>query len=223
MLGTVESGDTDPTSVGRKRGSHKVRRGKDCCHAPACRQRLHEPAPFGNQAYAVFQAKDPSHARRHILTYAMTHHHSRPDPPGIPELEQGVFQSKQGGLGMDRLVQGLSRSRKQQFDQGYMKQGLQQGVGSVDSCLEDCLTLVQSTAHSRVLRPLTGKQEREVGTLLLLKTSDGKTSFVSTLQKRCKFSPYVGVVTPLDSQTLRPVAAPDTCRITHIANFSWPG
>ena len=77
---------------------------RDGDHRPIRRQFPHQPPARRHQLQPICQAEHPGQTRRDQLARAMPDQDSWLHAPRLPQLSQGIFQRKQRGLGIGRLV-----------------------------------------------------------------------------------------------------------------------
>ena len=79
---------------------------RDGDHRAVVGQGTYQTTTICNQAKGIFQAEDTGYTRCCHLAHAMAQERCRLDPPGEPELRQGIFQGEEGGLGVGCVVNG---------------------------------------------------------------------------------------------------------------------
>ncbi len=151
----VEAGNRNPVGIALKRRQSFRFIAAQCRHRAVEGQRLHQTPARRDQFQAVRQAEDAGD----VFTHAMPHHRRRLDAPRLPQFCQRVFDSEQGGLGVGGLMQCVSRTLIQQFQQRRVQVRAQQRVAFVDKLAEIRLGVVQLPPHAGILRTLTSEQK----------------------------------------------------------------
>ena len=203
--------------IGGDGSRHAALFGKDCRHGPACGQRTHQPPTRGHQFQAVFQAEHPRYCGRHQFADAVAHDKVGRHTPRLPHLRQGIFDGKERGLRIGRVVEAIGSAGKAL---NYVKQrlgqiGAQDGGAAVHCRAEDRLRSIEPAPHSSILSALPCEQERDLGPgslgqpvqnpCRLLARNKGR-QLLRHLRGRC----------PYDSQAERQVCTTAVGRITHV-------
>ncbi|PSK61766.1 hypothetical protein B0E53_06334 [Micromonospora sp. MH33] len=162
----VDRGDADPVGQAVEGGPHVGLGGGDREHPAAGGQRLHEPAPRGDQRAGVLQGQHPGHVRGGDLPDRVPAHHIGHHAERLDQPEQGDLDGEQAGLREDRLVQqvGLGRALGgQQHGRQRPRQGpVQLPAHLVQRRGEHREGGVQLPAHAGALRALAGEEDGEL-------------------------------------------------------------
>ena len=108
----------------------------------------------------IFKTEDAGHRSRDVLADTVSEHHRGFDSPRPPQFGQRIFNGKQGGLRVDRLVQDASRRDLfvnrgvQDFEQGLVQLMLQQRGAALEGITKHGMTGIQTTTHAGILRAL---------------------------------------------------------------------
>ncbi len=134
-------------------------------HRPP-RRVLHEKAPVGDQRQGVLEREDAGQAGGDVLADAVAEQGGRPDAPAHPKLGERIRDPEKRRLGRRRLVQPrdpLLRGgrREDEIAEVHAPGALQQVGASVQLGAEHRFAVVEDAPHVRVLRPLSGEQERD--------------------------------------------------------------
>ncbi len=91
----------------------------------------------------------------------MAENNIRFNSPGLPELGKGVFDGKEGGLGVGGLIESVGVRFGRRIENIYQRQSFlrEDCFALIDGCAEDRLSVVELTAHIYVLRALASEEE----------------------------------------------------------------
>ena len=133
-------------------------------HRPIARQRAHEPSARRHQRECIRQRDTSGDARRHKLADAVAHHGRRAHAPVHPHCGDRVFNREQRRLRAGGVVElcGGDTVVEQQREQRHRNQWLQNRRTFIQRRLERRLRVVQRARHTRILRPLSGEQKRDL-------------------------------------------------------------
>ncbi|RGC65099.1 hypothetical protein C5N14_30375 [Micromonospora sp. MW-13] len=162
--GPVHGGDPGPVGQPLQGGQHVGLGRGHRQHAPAGRQRLHQPAPRRHQRARILQRQHPRRIRRRHLTNRMTGEEVRPHPPRPQQLPQRHLHRKQPRLRKHRPIQqpriDRPRLRKHHLPQRPGQQPIQPRTHLIQGSGEHREPVTQLPTHPHPLRTLTGEQHR---------------------------------------------------------------
>ena len=165
ILRPVDRGDRQFAKMSGDRFGSSRFVGKNGRHLAALRQRLHEPAPLGDELEPVFEAEDAGDASRGVFADAVTHDRRGLHTPRAPQLRERVFQRKQRRLREGRLVE-RRRFAGFRIQHGYKRSveiRAEDFVTSINGTTKGWLRVVELTPHIDVLGPLSGKEKDHFG------------------------------------------------------------
>ncbi|VWD35678.1 hypothetical protein BLA50215_05004 [Burkholderia lata] len=132
--------------------------GENGRHVAVAGQRLHQPAAFGDQPQAVFRREDAGRASRRVLAHAVAHHGVGHHTERRQQRAERVLQREQRRLAVAGLVNVLALGR-QHLEQRLVEQRIGHRAAAVDGVAEHRIRVVQTAAHTGVLRALASEQE----------------------------------------------------------------
>ncbi len=169
LLRPVDGGNRDDVAELCQRLPHSRLSSLHGKHAAALRQVLHQPASGCDQLQAIFPGKHAGGASSGELTHAVSQHEVRFDAPRRPQLIKSILDREQGRLSERGLMQLLFPGRifVEHGQQGLWQVIAENLIAGIQRLAKGRLAFVQRPSHPQVLRSLAGKQEGDLGAILL--------------------------------------------------------